>query len=110
MTRIDNETYDEIAMKIVSKCLALMNGCQDPKFKHSVEEIIDYQSDWQFSQFAFFGEVVYWRDFPIQCSLLEAHGKSRSRPGQLGLCVCPNIIIMQYRAYACTVCTLGWSI
>ena len=44
----DDETYDEIAVKIVSKCfkLARMKVCWDPEFEPSVdsEEIVDYHS------------------------------------------------------------------
>ena len=64
MTRIDNETYDEIAMKIVSKCLALMNGCQDPKFKHSVEEIMDYRSDMAILSVCFLWRALILEGFP----------------------------------------------
>ena len=38
-----DETYDKIAVKTVSKCLARMKGCWDPEFKPSVEEIMDYR-------------------------------------------------------------------
>ena len=39
---IYNETYDEIAVKTASKCLAHMKACWDPEFEPSVEEIMDY--------------------------------------------------------------------
>ena len=39
----DDETYDEIAVKPVSKCLARMKGYWGPEFESSVEEIMDYQ-------------------------------------------------------------------
>ena len=48
-----------------------MTGYWDPEFEPSVEEIMDYIDDiilWQFSQFAFFGELAIWGDFPIQSS------------------------------------------
>ena len=38
-----DETYDVFAVKTVSKCLAGMEGCWDPEFKPSIEEIIDYR-------------------------------------------------------------------
>ena len=42
MKIIDDETYDGIAVKTVSKCLARMKGYWDPEFKLRVEEIMDY--------------------------------------------------------------------
>ena len=41
---MDDETYDEVAMKIVSKCLACIKGYWDPEFKPSVQEIMNYRS------------------------------------------------------------------
>jgi hypothetical protein len=35
--------YDKIAVKIVSKCLAPMEGCWYPEFEPSAEEIMDYR-------------------------------------------------------------------
>ena len=40
---MNDETYDEIAVKTYSKCLACMTGYLDPDFEPSVEEIMDYQ-------------------------------------------------------------------
>jgi hypothetical protein len=31
------KTYDKIAVKTVSKCLARMKGCWDPEFEPSIE-------------------------------------------------------------------------
>jgi hypothetical protein len=36
----NDETYDE---NVISKCLAHMKDCWDPKFEPSVEEIMDYR-------------------------------------------------------------------
>ena len=44
MMKIDyDETYDEITMKNVSKCLARTKDCWDPEFEPSIEEIMDYR-------------------------------------------------------------------
>ena len=37
-----DETYDEIAVKTVSNCLARMKGYWDPEFDPSIQEIMDY--------------------------------------------------------------------
>ena len=40
---IHDETYDVIAVKTVSKCLARMKACWGPQLEPSVEEIVDYR-------------------------------------------------------------------
>ena len=96
----DDETYDEICdvitLNTASKCLARMKGCWDPKFKPSVEEIMDYRWDMAILLIRFL-----WRAHTRGISLFNlAYGMWRSHPSQPAQAVRPNIRVCG----ACAVC------
>ena len=77
-----DETYDVIAMKAVSKCLAWMKGCWDPEFEPSIEEIVDYR--WY--NMAILSVCFLWRartlgGFPYSIQHMAGGGHIRCHSG-----------------------------
>ena len=69
-----NVTYDVIAVKTVSKCLACMKACWGPEFEPSIEEIVDYRWDMAILSVRFLWRARTRGNFPIQFSTCVAGG------------------------------------
>ena len=60
---------DEIVVKTVSKCFAHTKG---PNIQTGCRKIWTIEM-WWFSQFAFFGKLIHWGNFPIHVCTMVIH-------------------------------------